>query len=624
MAAQTADQVLAKGDRTQSTDAVQVAQLCFAAASGDKAKVQKILDKGVDVNASDYDQRTALHIAAADGHKEVLEFLISSKANVNATDRWGHSALDEARRNNFEEVSNFLISKRAIDSATPAEHRTQTEQSDAAIRNASKLSAGEREHTPQFERAAAELKSLSKEHSGKSLGDSAAARASHSVKSAEITAAVLLCRAAAVGDLNELKELGEDPNSADYDGRTPLHVAASHGHVEIVEWLISRRANVNQLDSFGLSALTEATRHNQQDVIPILIHAGADPSTSKLCEVKLMATSGAWAIPASEIHIGKALTSTLKSTIYLATWRGTQVIAKTSGALRASADGRSLVELAAEKVGGTQEHSIASDDAVTMAQEVVHEVQMLSTLRHPDLVMFLGACFDQKAPYFITEFMEGGDLERHFISQAKKAGKNYQPPRSTLTKWSSGVARALGYLHGHTPQIIHRDMKPMNLLLTRNAEELKVTDFGISKFVERCPEAPYMSGGVGTWRYMAPEVARHEVYSDRADIFSFALIMWFMCTGRQPFVEQFGKNAETILREYCKGNHPRPRLKGMCCGKEYRSLVEDCWKPDPSQRPTAEQVASRLTSIASSDEDDTAKAVSCGPRIFAKFLPRSR
>merc|ERR1740121_292762 len=149
----------------------------------------------------------------------------------------------------------------------------------------------------------------------------------------------------------------------------------------------------------------------------------------------------------------------------------------------------------------------------------------------------------------------------------------------------------------------------MNLLLTRNADELKVTDFGISKVVarHRAPggDKPYMSGGVGTWRYMAPEVARHEQYTDRADIFSFALIMWFMTTGRQPFVDQFGKSAEAVLVEYGKGHHPRPRLKGMRCTAAYSRLVEEAWHRVPDQRPSAESCARRLDAIMQEESEQT-------------------
>jgi len=201
--------------------------------------------------------------------------------------------------------------------------------------------------------------------------------------------------------------------------------------------------------------------------------------------------------------------------------------------------------------------------------------------------------------------MEGGDLERYYMAQAKKAGHYYRPPVPTLLKWSSAVARGLAFMHGCERPVIHRDLKPLNLLLTKS-NEVKVTDFGISKLL--APRQPKdgpgsvdarakMSGGVGTWRYMAPEVVRYEEYDDRADIYSYSLILWFMCTGRQPFVDEFGKDAEVVLKAYLKGSEPRPDLNVMKCPRGFRDLTKECWDVTASKRPSAHECAVRLASL---------------------------
>jgi len=238
------------------------------------------------------------------------------------------------------------------------------------------------------------------------------------------------------------------------------------------------------------------------------------------------------------------------------------------------------------------------------ALEVVNEIRLLSTLRHPDLVMFLGACFDHDPPFFITEFMERGDLERHYMAQAAKTGLPFRPANAVLLKWSVSIARALCFLHGCSKPVIHRDLKPLNLLLTRN-DDIKVADFGISKLMHSAPEdicaAPYMSGGVGTWRYMAPEVVRHEQYTDRVDIFSFALIIWFMATGRRPFVVEFGEDASTVLDAYLRGQEPRPDLGTRTLGRGFpgslKRLVEECWHTEPARRPSAANCTRRLADL---------------------------
>jgi len=200
--------------------------------------------------------------------------------------------------------------------------------------------------------------------------------------------------------------------------------------------------------------------------------------------------------------------------------------------------------------------------------------------------------------FFLTEFMEGGDLERFYIKKSRQKGHPYRPSWQIFLKWASAIARALSFLHNCIQPVIHRDLKPMNLLLTKGMD-LKVSDFGISKLmhpkvsgVVNLPTEPLMSGGVGTWRYMAPEVVRYECYTDRVDIYSFALIMWFMSTGLNPFVEQFGDDAEIVLKEYLKGKEPRPDVtySGARCGpslpKDLHQFIKDCCHPAQS-RPAA-------------------------------------
>jgi len=544
--------------------------------------VTRCLDKRLDVNATDYDRRTALHIAASDGHMSVVELLISRRADVNTKDRWGHTALREAEREGYADIQACLARHGAEPSCKDCEDFT----SDGAGRECMMV--------------------ISEEASRPRT---------------EIENAMLLCCAAAAGSSDIVQELAQrraDLNSADYDGRTALHVASSHGHKEVVEWLLTARADVNRHDTFGLTPLSEAMRSRQDVVANVLVSVGAESSESvELVDVRLSADAGHWAIPASEVEIGPVLSTTLKSIIYKATWRGTKVVAKTSSILTTGMESMEFVRATSQRADHEKEKESA-------AQEVVHEIRLLSTLRHPDLVMFLGACFDHSTPFFITEFMEGGDLERYYMAQKAKTGYAFRPYLATLLRWSSAVARALCFLHGCRRPIIHRDLKPLNLLLTRS-EDVKVTDFGISKLMapralawmdgsgtsSDARPAPYMSGGVGTWRYMAPEVVRYEQYTDRVDIYSFALIMWFMSTGRQPFVEQFGQDAEKVLREYVRGGEPRPDC-GAVGGRfsseaqQLRQLIQDCWHEEPASRPSAHDCTQRLAAMAAGDFSSSA------------------
>lgn len=300
-------------------------------------------------------------------------------------------------------------------------------------------------------------------------------------------------------------------------------------------------------------------------------------------------------VPPNEVKLGRELGRTLKSVIYVAEWRGTKVVAKS---LQAPDSG-----VASSWTLDPSGKAVADEDEALQTKEVLHEISLLTTMRHPNLVMFLGACLDHSPPFFILEYMDAGDLDQYYTAQWAKSGHPHRPSLARFHKWASSIARALCFLHQRSPPIIHRDLKPMNLLLDKN-HDLKVTDFGLSKLMSRGnhPDAPRMSGGVGTWRYMAPEVVRYEQYTDKVDIYSFSLIMWFMSTGTQPFVEEFGTDAELVLKEYLKGNEPRPRASaaGLLGGRaaELRQLMQDCWHAEPTRRPSAYECTQTLARTA--------------------------
>ena len=137
--------------------------------------------------------------------------------------------------------------------------------------------------------------------------------------------------------------------------------------------------------------------------------------------------------------------------------------------------------------------------------------------------------------------MDGGSLEDYMDQKTKlKAGHPYRPRIEEILRWCVCVGRALSFLHQRQPPLIHRDLKPSNLLLTLDGR-MKVADFGLAKIVRSatnkstsCGDTYEMTGGAGTLRYMAPEVLLNEKYNDSVDVYSWGLVMWYMCTGSRP------------------------------------------------------------------------------------------
>ena len=121
-----------------------------------------------------------------------------------------------------------------------------------------------------------------------------------------------------------------------------------------------------------------------------------------------------WKLSRKDVRVKQELSRTLKSTLYLATWHNIDVVAKCPGlhddavARQLQSNHTSQPSLDLPSTGGDKD----------ITDELLHEIDLLSSLRHPDLVMFLGACIDQHLPVMcVTEFLPGGDLERYFMAQ---------------------------------------------------------------------------------------------------------------------------------------------------------------------------------------------------------------
>jgi len=157
-------------------------------------------------------------------------------------------------------------------------------------------------------------------------------------------------------------------------------------------------------------------------------------------------------------------------------------------------------------------------------ERLEQEVEVLAKLRHPNLLLFMGYCVDP--PLICTEFMRRGSL--HTIL---KGGKVLQPERTHAV--AIAVARGMSYLHSRSPPILHLDLKSPNILVDEKWR-VKIADFGLAR-MRQATQISAKSEFHGTPEWMAPEMLRAEDYDERADSYSFGVVLWELLTARKPW-----------------------------------------------------------------------------------------
>lgn len=221
--------------------------------------------------------------------------------------------------------------------------------------------------------------------------------------------------------------------------------------------------------------------------------------------------------------------------------------------------------------------------------DLINEISIISRLRHPNLVLFLGACTLKEPILLLYEYMENGNLEDYY-DKNKKNKKVWKPDISLLNKWLLQLTQVIYFLHNCYYPIIHRDLKPSNILLD-DSLNIKLTDFGLSKHLKSKKDNYNMSGITGTLRYMAPEIRKNcDNYDLKVDIYSLSLNYWFMCTGLRPYNEYDLENYATCELIVKCGIRPNIKNLNWLKSDKFEKLIVDMWNQEPEMRPNIEYI----------------------------------
>ncbi|MGB3634845.1 MAG: protein kinase, partial [Rubrobacteraceae bacterium] len=228
------------------------------------------------------------------------------------------------------------------------------------------------------------------------------------------------------------------------------------------------------------------------------------------------------------------------------------------------------------------------------------EGRTAAKLSHPNIVQVYDAGEDElegkNASYIVMEHVPGGDL--------KELVKEKGPlPEKELSRLGADVASGLA--HAHDQGIVHRDIKPQNVLLDEYGRP-KVTDFGIARALDST-QATQTGVYLGTALYSSPEQLQGETVTAKSDVFSLGITLYEAATGGPPFK---GTPIEIISQQINTKPEP-PRARGAQISPRLEALILGCLERDPERRPVASELGERLLQAAVAP---SAKAGSGVPR----------
>ncbi|KAK7267903.1 hypothetical protein RIF29_20584 [Crotalaria pallida] len=214
--------------------------------------------------------------------------------------------------------------------------------------------------------------------------------------------------------------------------------------------------------------------------------------------------------------------------------------------------------------------------------EFLREVAIMKRLRHPNIVLLMGAVTQPPNLSIVTEYLSRGSLYRLLH---RPGAKEVLDERRRLSM-AYDVAKGMNYLHKRNPPIVHRDLKSPNLLVDKKYT-VKVCDFGLSRLKANTFLSSKSAAGTPEW--MAPEVLRDEPSNEKSDVYSFGVILWELATLQQPWGNL--NPAQVVAAVGFKGK----RLEiPPDVNPEVAALIEACWANEPWKRPSFASIMDSL------------------------------
>ncbi|KAE8664382.1 Serine/threonine-protein kinase CTR1 [Hibiscus syriacus] len=260
-----------------------------------------------------------------------------------------------------------------------------------------------------------------------------------------------------------------------------------------------------------------------------------------------------WEIPWENLQFGERIGIGSYGEVYRADWNGTEVAVKKF--LDQDFSGDALVQFKCE-------------------------VEIMLRLRHPNVVLFMGAVTHSPNFSILTEFLPRGSLYKLLHRS------NTQLNEKRRMRMALDVAKGMNYLHTSNPTIIHRDLKTPNLLVDKNWV-VKVCDFGLSRMKYHTFLSSKSTAGTPEW--MAPEILRNQPTNEKCDVYSFGVILWELVTLCIPWK---GLNPMQVVGAVGFQNKRLEIPEDI--DLMVAQIIRDCWQTEPHLRPSFAELMFRL------------------------------
>ncbi|MDD6667948.1 MAG: Stk1 family PASTA domain-containing Ser/Thr kinase [Lachnospiraceae bacterium] len=204
----------------------------------------------------------------------------------------------------------------------------------------------------------------------------------------------------------------------------------------------------------------------------------------------------------------------------------------------------------------------------TFVSKFRQEAQAAAGLEHPNIVNIYDVGFENNLYYIVMEYVQGITLKTYI---SKRGRLNYKEVLSIAIQVARGIEAA------HNKGIIHRDIKPQNIIIS-NEGKVKVTDFGIAKATS---SKTMSTGAMGSVHYISPEQARNGYVTKQSDIYSLGIVMYEMVTGRVPYD---GETAVSIAIQHLQGQMKKPSELVDDVPVSLEHIIEKATQKSPERR----------------------------------------